>query len=289
MNKSRIQIVPLTSFGLGIYFPDFQSDSALAYAELRRLLHQHGIVLLDRQATEPSSYTALAESLGVLEMTYPPPHRLPGSPYIRLQSNRPNVGVSGGGMYWHADSAWYDPPAVATLLLCQEAPATGGETSFVDMRAVLNALPNDLRAKIESLEGWYPCRATMEKEYQVMGLPISENLREVRDFRRPLVRKHPVTSEAALYLNEKWLDCIHGLQDDESKSILDALYSAVASSPCHYRHSWKEGQILIWDNNVVAHKALCSSKDCYKTTWRLIVERFHPPGGPDKPREIRAN
>lgn len=74
-----------------------------------------------------------------------------------------------------------------TLLLCVEAPAAGGETLFVDMRAVLDDLPPELRQLIEGRRGWYPCRKIYQRELQVLDLEDPEKLDQLRDLSHPLV------------------------------------------------------------------------------------------------------
>lgn len=263
----------LSDFGLGCRLGQDEAHS-LSSAELLSLLHRYGVLVLDQQPDEPDAFVARANSLGRLEEVNPPEHRLPGSPYIRLQSNVPGVGAAGGGTYWHADSAWYEPPAAATLLFCKEAPEAGGETLFLDMRAFLASLPAELRSRVEGLHGVYPCNEILKREHEAMGLYHPEMWDSFADITRPLVRSHPVNGFRFVYLNEKWLARIGELDSIESAALLDDLYARMSDSPFHYRHSWEPSQLLIWDNNVVTHKACPVADGARKITWRIILKSY---------------
>ena len=235
-------------------------------------MHHAGVLLIENERTDAESFLSLARHFGILEVVHPPEHRLPGHDQIRLQSNIPGYGVAGGGTYWHADSPWYEPPSLATVLMCQEAPLVGGETLFVDMKALFADLPSDLREKINGRYGIFPCRKILQAELSAMDLSDPVLMEAVSDIRRSLVRKHPATGEQFLYLNEKWLTGIEGMSEHDSSAILQYLYSEVDSSRFRYTHKWRSGQILVWDNNRVLHKAYQPKVGCRKITWRAIVK-----------------
>jgi len=107
-----------------------------------------------------------------------------------------------------------------------------------------------------------------------MGISHPEMWARFSDITRPLVRRHPVTLSRFIYLNEKWLERIEELDHGESTAMLESLYRRMSESPFHYRHQWKAGQILIWDNNIVAHKAFPVTDGSRKITWRIIVEDY---------------
>jgi len=260
----------LTPFELGIRLDLPPLSSASGFAAPIKRLNDCGLLLFKGMAADPQALLAMARGFGDLEDVRPPEHRLGHFVNVRLQSNIEGVGVRGGGTYWHADSPWYDPPAAATLLLCVEAPDQGGETTFVDMRAALRALPPDLRSCVDSAIGHYPCRQIIDAEYIADPVLVGQ----MHDIKRPLIRRHPVDGTPALYLNEKWLACIDGLEAAQSGSVLRRLYAFVDDFEQRYTHRWEPGDLLVWDNSVVCHKASPSCEGSRKITWRVIARAF---------------
>jgi taurine dioxygenase len=189
-----------------------------------------------------------------------------------LQSNIPGIGIQGGGGYWHSDSPWYNPPSLYTLLYCVEAPQSKGKTYFVNMQEFLKSMDSNDRRKIDHLEGLYPCRSILQAEFTQMKIRDESLLLEMSDIVRKLIQVHPVTQEESLYLNEKWLSCILGLLPEESETLLAKLYEEIEKYTERYIHKWSAGDLLIWDNNIVAHKAESCPLPNRKITQRIIVK-----------------
>jgi taurine dioxygenase len=220
--------VTATSERLGLRLP--AGDAA----GLPALLSEHGLLVLEGSALDDCALVEFARVFG--EPAPVGSYRTQASPHVRLQSNVSGLGAVSTGGYWHADGPLEDPPCRATLLICDEAPGAGGATLFADMRAAYERLPDELAARVATLRGRFPCR----------GRPRHEH---------PLVRSHPVTGRHALYLNEHWLRGVAGLSAEASRAILDALYAVATDPRFVYEHRWRPGDLLVWDNAIVLHKA----------------------------------
>jgi len=179
--------------------------------------------------------------------------------------------VSGGGEYWHSDGPWSQPPSAVTILLCFESSFGSGQTLFVDMRAVFDGLPEHFQRDLAQCMGSYPCRAIYERELGYLGIADQEKLSELRDLTHPIVRPHPVTGRKALYLNEKWLESIEGMSPDESQHLLTELYNISSTNDSLYSHHWRTGDLLVWDNASMMHKALPTESGAVKTTHRVTI------------------
>jgi taurine dioxygenase len=221
-----------------------------AAGDMPALLHEHGLLILEDSRLEDDAFVALARTLG--EATRVGSFRTRGSPYVRVQSNVPGLGAVSTGQYWHADGPLEDPPAKATLLVCDEAPDATGATLFVDMRAAFERLPGELAARVATLRGRYPCHRRPWLSH-------------------PLVRSHPVTARRALYLNERWLRGVAGCGSEESRSILAALYVVATDPDFVYEHSWRPGDLLVWDNAIAMHKAIPAAYGARKVTRRITI------------------
>ncbi|MEU2793351.1 TauD/TfdA family dioxygenase [Streptomyces sp. NPDC007100] len=256
--------------------------------DLPDLLHHHGVLVLPGLAPTPGEFVAFAQQFGEPEHVFPEAHQVAGHAVLRLQSNVNGLGASAGGRYWHADGAFAERPTAVTALLCVEAPASGGDTLFADMRAALASLPDEVRAQAASHRGYYPAkeiaRRDMQRARMMRTVVMSDEeqeakLAELKNLHHPLVRRHPVTGEQALYLNEHWLAEVEGLPAADGKQLLSTLYGAATRESNVYRHTWTEGDILVWDNALVMHKALPTANGTRKVTYRCtIAEGAGTPG-----------
>ena len=103
-----------------------------------------------------------------------------------------------------------------------------------------------------------------------------EQLKSVPDMETPIVRTHPVTKRKGLFVNEAHTSHIVGLPRDEGDALLDELYRHITQPEFQYRHSWQPGDLLMWDNAAVQHKAnfdydLPLRRLMYRTTVRGSV------------------
>lgn len=265
-----------TEFGLRIEgYPDRCSEG-----ELRDLLERHGVLLFPGFGADIRQLVRFAEQFGEPEPVFPQAHQVPGHPTVRLQSNVGGLGASAGGHYWHADGPLNDSPTAATVLHCVVPPDHGGDTLFADMRAAFAALPSDTRAQAANHRGYYPAKDIARRDIERACLmrtaiiPAAEKeakIASLRNLYHPLVRRHLTTGEPALYLNEHWLASVEGLTEIEGNRLLWQLYRAATHEENLYRHSWTFGDLIVWDNALVMHKALPVRHGGRKVTHRITT------------------
>ena len=261
----------LTDFGLGLCWDARHSPDSLTEMNLRPLLDRHGLLLIRGVALDDTTLVDIARTFGPPNIAEPVPFQSPHTPFVRVQSNVPGIGDQSAGAYWHTDGAWSDPPTAVTLLFCEEAPRTGGETLFVDMRAVHDALPPALRDRIAGLRCHYPCREVYAEDLAKAGLRDPDRLAELQDLQHPLVRLHPTGNRNALCLHERLLRGVIGLDAPASDALLSRLWAVTTDGRHQYRHTWSEHDLLIWDNYSVLHKALPAGPGARKITRRVTV------------------
>ncbi|MEV4942411.1 TauD/TfdA dioxygenase family protein [Streptomyces zaomyceticus] len=268
----------LTGFGLGLRVDGF--TPAGGPETLRTLLWEYGVLHLTGFPRDPEALTALARLFGEPREVFPAEHRMPGQPHVRLQSNVRGLGANAGGQYWHADGSFAPDTPLVTVLTCDEAPAAEGETLFADLRAGYTALPGDLRDEVDGLDGGFPCRRIAEEDMRrataMRTVTLSEaerssRLAELRDFVRPLVATHHTTGRRALVLNEHWLREIPGRTPEEGRRLLGRLYETVTRPARVLRHHWSVGDVLVWDNASVLHKAVPAAPGLRKITRRITT------------------
>ncbi|TCZ55400.1 TauD/TfdA dioxygenase family protein [Roseicella aquatilis] len=201
------------------------------------LLHDalmgHGLLLLRGQSSLPER---LARGLAVLEarLLDQAPHQ--GAPRLPLSVGAvPDLPPPGWAERpsWHTDRSYAARPALACLV---RAAAPAGTIAFADQRHALAALPPALRARLDGL------RAVHES-------PLDPALRA----EHPLVRRHPVSGEALLYANPAFTTRILNLPAAESGRLLRRLFAAATEEAATWRHDWRAGDVLIWDNRRLLH------------------------------------
>ncbi|MFD5715679.1 TauD/TfdA dioxygenase family protein [Streptomyces pharetrae] len=284
-----MRLTELTGIGLGLRVDGFAPAPHTPHGPhrpahtwsrqtLRALLWEYGVLHLTGFPRDPQALTELARWFGEPETVFPAGHRVPGQPHVRLQSNVRGLGANAGGQYWHADGSFDPSRSLVTVLTCDEAPDDGGETLFADLRAGYAALPAPVRTRVAALDGGFPCRqiaeqdmrrATAMRTVELSDAERRRKLAELTDFVRPLVTAHHATGRDALVLNEHWLRDIPGLPPADSRQLLALLYDTVTRPDHVYRHHWSVGDVLLWDNTSVLHKAVPAGPGLRKITRRI--------------------
>ncbi|MCF1594967.1 TauD/TfdA dioxygenase family protein [Streptomyces muensis] len=274
----------LTEYGLGLRIDGFSPAGSgpgnLARPTVRALLREFGVLHFTGFPDDNDAYSAFAHWFGRPEPVFPAEHQVPGHAHMRLQTNVRGRGANAGGQYWHADGSFAEVPTSVTLLYCEEAPQDEGETLFADMRRAYLLLPDAVRESLPGLLGNYPCRQIaardMERAVMMRTVTLSEEdrrrqLDHLYDFTRPLVAEDPETGRRALHLNQHWLSDVVGKPDSESRELLGLLYDTATAPSNVYRHRWTAGDLLVWDNASVMHKAVPAPRGQIKTTRRITI------------------
>jgi alpha-ketoglutarate-dependent 2,4-dichlorophenoxyacetate dioxygenase len=172
-----------------------------------------------------------------------------------------------GTRLWHSDSSYQRPAAKYSMLRAVTVPPWGGETEFADCRAAYDALPEMLRAEAEDrfAEHWvHHSRSTLGWE------PTEEEIRAAMPpVRWPLVRVHPGSGRKALYIGAHARRVI-GMALPAGRILLRDLLEHATGPEFVYRHAWRPGDLVLWDNRSVLHRGrrydLTQVRDMRRTT-----------------------
>ena len=157
------------------------------------------------------------------------------------------------GASWHTDDSFMRQPCSLTMLYGVTIPSTGGDTQFVNMYAAYDALSPAMKARIEGLQVIHKYQSSRQVN-RVSRRPESE-MKAMPEATHPLVKVHPETGRKALYLNANRMEQIVGLERGESDRLLDELIAHAIKPEFQYRHVWRKGDVVIWDNRCTMHKA----------------------------------
>ncbi len=211
------------------------------WARLRALLAEHGVAVLPGQEIDDDDFLAFLRGFGDLAFTAGETP-LPGYPDLNLISNvgRETAPVSN----FHVDTSYVADPPAYTALRAVSIPAQGGATQFTNQYRALETLPEDLRERVEG----------RSVTHVVTGVDLGPDDESAAE--HPLVRPHPVTGRAALYLTSpKRCASVSGLDEQESADVVAALLAHSTRPENTLDHAWAPGDVVIWDNACVLHRA----------------------------------
>lgn len=178
--------------------------------------------------------------------------------YVTTLSNiiadgKPIGGLGNSEATWHSDMTYIETPPPASLLLGIEIPEQGGDTHFANQYAALEALPSDLRKRIETLTVKHNAAHTSVGKLRP-GFEAFDDPREAPGAIHPMIKTHNESGRPALYLGRREWAYIPGLSVTESDALLDELWAYVALEENTWRQKWQPLDLIIWDNRCVMHR-----------------------------------
>ena len=248
-----------------------------AFSRVASAFFDNQVVVFRAQKLTPEQQVAFTRRFGELEHHVRRESCLPGFPQILIVSNLLDeqgraIGAQDAGRFWHSDLSYKREPSLLSALYALEVPEKDGrvlgDTGFASTTAAYEALPGAMKQRLSGLRNVHSYRyyraknAGAQKAEAAAGLrvvqehaPSEEQLKTVPDVDMPLVRTHPVTGRKALFVNEAHTSHIVGLPPAEASALLDELCRHIVRPEFGYTHHWRAGDLLMWDNCAVQHKA----------------------------------
>jgi len=243
------------------------------FEDIQKAFDEYGVVLFRGQTLTPQQQLDFSRRFGSLEKFLIDTFLLPGFPEIFVVSNilengRP-IGMADAGRNWHSDMAFVERPPRGSALYALEVPHDAnevplGDTLFASTSAAYDALPVELKRRIDGLKVLNSYRIfTERKARQEMNdggkktqAEREKNKDSVPDVVHPLVRTHPRTGRKCLYVSGPLSVGIVGMAEGEADALLDMLREHMTQPRFIYRHSWKAGDLVLWDNCSAIHNAI---------------------------------
>jgi alpha-ketoglutarate-dependent taurine dioxygenase len=199
-------------------------------AEVRGAVSEYGLLVFHGQDLTPEGLCEVTKRFGVPE-EFSHERAYPERPEVCIVTSYPRQ-AKAQPVYWHSDGAQQPEPPTLSLFYAVKTPGDGGETLFTDARDAYDALPDELRDRIETR------KAVMRN-----------------GFEQPLVRIHAETGRHAVYADFGQTVALQGLERDEARDVFAALRAHVARPEATYAVDWKPGDLAMWDNAAVLHSA----------------------------------
>ena len=252
------------------------------FAAIYKAWLDHGVLLFRDQKLSDHDLVAFSRCFGDLDLAPVKGHEqvaIEGLPEVFIISNVVEDGVSIGSLgdselLWHTDMAYVEKPPKASCLYSLSVAEAGGETGFVDMYAAYEALPTDLKQRIEGRTIKHDSVYTLDG-YLRDGSgdrldPDQIDVSKIAGPSHPISRTHPETGRKALYIGRRQNTYVNGLPIEQSEALLDALWDHVAKQEpvTSWHHAWRVGDLLIWDNRRVMHR-----RNSFPENSRRIMHR----------------
>jgi taurine dioxygenase len=251
-------ITPLTDHtGAEVTGLDFtQPINAEAGATLNRAFAEHHVLVMRDQHFAPDHFKAAVQLFGELQPHDKKEHHVPGYPDVSYVSN--DEFVNGRriipGETFHTDHSNHPRPPKATTLFAVDLPSSGGDTQYVNVHDAYDELPNATKQKIEGLKAVHAYLSKYSP--RPLGYLSEESRRNLPPPGiHPLVRTHPENGRKALYLNPVRMESIVGMEDEDALALIGELMAHATRKKYEYRHKWRHGDWVLWDNRSVMHQA----------------------------------
>ena len=183
---------------------------------------------------------------------------------IRTQQDR-WMSMQRANQFWHTDSSFKSIPGKYSLLSAREVPPEGGETQFADMRAAYADLPAALKDKVRKLRTSH----SLLYSRRLAGMTdFSDSERKaLSPVSRPLVRFHRESGKESLYLASH-ISHIEGWEEEEGRALIEKLMVFATEPKFVFQHSWRVGDLVMWDNSCTMHRGLPYDDAHYRRDMR---------------------
>ncbi len=253
------------------------------FAEIRHALHNHLVLVFPDQHLEPADHMAFARRFGEMEIheVFTPLDDHPEISVLEHDAVRPPISDS-----WHSDVTYRPHPSLASVLYARTIPPNGGDTLWRSAYAAYDTLSAPLQAMLEGVTAEHDFLRAYGNYFRKQE-DGAERIRraqaETPPVEHPVIVVHPVTGRRLLYVNPTFTARILELSQAESDAILHLLFEHLNTPEFHFRHKWRENDLVIWDNRATQHYATGDYYPAYRRMHRITVGGDRPRGVADEP------
>ncbi|HML10585.1 MAG TPA: TauD/TfdA family dioxygenase [Stellaceae bacterium] len=257
-----IEVIP-TGAALGAEIRGVDLSQPLGenvFVLIERAFDEHGVIFFRDQKISPPQQVAFTRRFGEIDFNiFGERWNVEGSPEIVVVSNVTEdgvpIGVKRAGENWHSDMCYTPRPPRGTMLYAHEIPILHGlplgDTEFASAAAAWDALPGEMQ---DFLAGR---RATFDFVGRKRAVPVSQaEIDRNPPVAHPVIRTHPKTGRKCLYVMRDDCTGIEGVDSAEAEALIAALADHIVKPAFIYRHQWRPGDLLMWDNCAVQHRAI---------------------------------
>ena len=206
------------------------------------------------QCLTKNQQVAFTEQFGTLERHAIRNRGVGVHPLVHMVTNLNAEGNPSGTVkstQWHSDKSFRPAPSMATILHAVTLPPDGGDTCFANMYAAYAALPEAEKAELDNVQVVHSWELSRENVGRVVS---EEEKRDAPPMTHPLIRVHPDTGRKGFFMGMH-ASHLEGMGMAEGRARVEALEAHATQPKFIYRHHWREGDVLMWDNRCLLHHA----------------------------------
>jgi len=236
------------------------------FQEVQNAFHDNIVVVFRDQTLTNEQQIAFSRRFGTLEIHIVKKYLLPGHPEILLVSNIKDergefIGLADAGFTWHSDVSYRKNPSRCSLLYAIEVPeengVTLGNTLFTNTILAYERLPERMKTWLVGKKAVHRYSERMRVANSPRPKLTAAQLAETPDIAHPIVRTHHFTGRKSLYVTKGECIGIQGVPEDEGRAVIAELHDHCLKPEFLYRHEWRKGDLLMWDNSTSMHLAIC--------------------------------
>ncbi len=232
------------------------------FAAIRSALDEHSVLVFHNQTLDDERQIAFSRRFGPLEIAGKA-NPATGTPFARQSNLDIKTGAvipledrrmiyQKGNYLWHSDSSFRPVPSLCSLLSARIVPPEGGNTEFACMRAAYDALPVDIKHKLDGLVAEHSL--VYSRDTVSVGSMTPEMIAELPGAWQVMLRVNPVNGRKAVYAGAHASHVI-GLPREEGRAFIQWLNEFSTQPRFCYSHAWRDGDLVIWDNRATLHRA----------------------------------
>ena len=229
-----------------------------SFKEILKTFNEYGILLFRNQNLSIKNQVTFGRKFGKVLIHAVNQNHAKGHPEIYVLSNLDNTGKPSGkhpdqgSLYWHTDGSWRKITGQATIMVADIIPSKGGETHFCCMENAYNSLSDNIKLNIDDLFAIHNLDFSRTRRHG--HDPLSKKQKNnAPPVIHPIVRTHPNTSRKSLFLGDH-AEYIEDMDYSKGRNFIERLNKLATKTKFIYKHKYKEGDVLVWDNRRLLHK-----------------------------------
>jgi len=259
--NADLRIQPLTP-ALAAALPDVDLSAGIDQATfdaVYQALLRYQVLLFGPLDLPPARQVEFARRFGEVQVHVMNQYHADAYPELYRLSNLDERGdptgkhPDKGTLAWHTDGSWQRRTGQVTIIYGEIVPEQGGETHFCDMYGAYERLSPEWKQRITGLRAVHNLDFSRTRRHGEQPM-TAEQRSAVPPVDQPIVRTHPDTGRKCLYLGDH-AEYIQGMDYDEGRALIDELNTLAVHRDLTYEHRWVPGQLIVWDNRCVMHRA----------------------------------
>lgn len=237
------------------------------WSEIHAAFLEYGVLVFPGQHLSDEAQGDFARRFGNIEKL----SAKQTGPTVKFSNQKPNGSLAKpddqqfqlirGNEGWHTDSTYMPLASKAAMLAAVVVPSEGGETEFADMRAAWDALDAETQAKLEKLSAYHSLYYSQEQAGYHHKTDNIYGFHDKGAALRPIVKTHPETGRKSIYTGRHAYG-IPGMSAEKSETLLNELLENACQPPRTYKHAWQPGDLVVWDNRCLMHRARPYDANC---------------------------